>query len=113
MILAKLPEKVDFTSQNIYVGIDVHKSSWNVSIYVGDKLSKTFHQKAKVGDLERHLKTHYPGGNIFCGYEAGFSGFWIQRELSKKGLRCLIINPADIPVTDKDRKNKTLHIKYF
>lgn len=40
------------------------------------------------------------------GYEAGFCGFGIQRELAALGIECLVLNAADIPKGDKYRKQK-------
>jgi len=38
--------------------------------------------------------------------EAGFAGFWLHRELTKLGINSIVVNPADIPTTDKERKQK-------
>ena len=42
-----------------------------------------------------------------CAYEGGKFGYWIQRQLSSKGVECIVVNPADIPATHKDEVNKT------
>lgn len=97
----------DFTDQNFYVGIDTHHKSWMVSIYSEEFELKTFSQQPDVDQLERYLKKHYPGGNYHLAYEAGFSGFWIQRSFTKKGIRCDVIHPADVPTSDKESKRKT------
>ena len=44
--------------------------------------------------------------NYFSAYEASFSGFSAHRELTKLGIKNIVVNPADIPTTDKDRKQK-------
>ena len=53
-----------------------------------------------------HLRKRYPGANYQVAYEAGFCGFGIQRSLQHSGLRCIIVNPADVPSSDKDKKRK-------
>jgi transposase len=42
-----------------------------------------------------------------CAYEGGKFGYWIQRQLSSKGVQCIVVNPADIPATHKDEVSKT------
>ena len=46
------------------------------------------------------------GGGIKTVYEAGFRGFEIQRSLKSLGIECIVVNPADVPSSDKDRKRK-------
>jgi transposase len=57
--------------------------------------------------LINFIKNKVEYQEITIAYEAGFCGFWIQRELEKMGCRSMVVNPADIPTTDKDNKNKT------
>ena len=97
----------DFTGQNIYAGIDTHHKSWMVSIYSDEFELKTFSQQPDVDQLEKYLKKNYPGANYRLAYEAGFSGFWIQRSFNKKGIQCEVIHPADVPSSDKENKRKT------
>jgi transposase len=99
--------KLDFTGENVYVGLDVHKNSWKVTIQMDELVYKTFTQDPQVVILERYLKKHFPKASYKCAYEAGFSGFWIQQELEKRGINCIVVNPADIPTTDKEKKQKT------
>ena len=97
----------DFTGQNIYAGIDTHHKSWMVSIYSDEFELKTFSQQPDADQLEKYLKRNYPGANYHLAYEAGFSGFWIQRSFTQKGIHCDVIHPADVPSSDKENKRKT------
>jgi transposase len=97
----------DFTGHNIYVGIDVHIKSWTVSVYCDELELKTFTQSPDVDHLCHYLSTHYPKATYHLAYEAGFSGFWIQRAFSRKGIDCKVIHPADIPSSQKETKRKT------
>jgi len=97
----------DFTGQNIYAGIDTHHKSWMVSIYSDEFELKTFNQQPDADLLESYLKRNYPGANYHLAYEAGFSGFWIQRSFAQKGIHCDVIHPADVPGSDKENKRKT------
>jgi transposase len=53
------------------------------------------------------LQKNYPGANYKVAYEAGKFGFWIHRQLTALGIECLVVNPADIPKTQKDKLQKT------
>ena len=98
---------LNFAGQTIYVGIDVHLKSWKITIRTSEFELKTYSQESNVSTLVNHLKDNYPGANIKCVYEAGFSGFWLQRELSERGIDCLVAHPADIPTMDKERRQKS------
>lgn len=97
----------NFAGQCIYVGIDVHLKSWKITIRTDEFELKTFSQEPDVKTLVKHLTVNYPNANYKCVYEAGFSGYWLQRELSKNGIECIIAHPADIPTMDKEKKQKS------
>lgn len=99
--------KLDFTGQQIYVGMDVHKKSWSISIFTDQFEHKTFSQPPEVGVLVNYLKRNFPGAAYKSVYEAGFSGFWIHDCLQEHGVQCLVVNPADVPTKDKERAGKT------
>jgi len=77
--------KLDFTGQPIYVGLDVHKNSWSVSIYSQHCEHKTFTQPPKVDKLSTYLKRTFPGATYHSVYEAGFSGFLDPRSVKTTG----------------------------
>ena len=99
--------KLNFEGENIYVGIDTHKKNWAVALYHDDTSLKTYSQEANPEILEKFLKKNYPGANFHCAYEAGFCGFWIQKYLTKKGINCIVVNPADVPTSHKEKEFKT------
>jgi transposase len=45
---------IDFTGQNIYVGIDTHYKTWMVSFYSDEFELKTFGQETDVDRLENN-----------------------------------------------------------
>jgi transposase len=98
---------LDFNGENIYVGIDVHKKNWNITVQTDEIVCRTFTQDPKVEILINYLKRNYPNANYYCAYEAGFSGFWIQQQLESANIPCIVVNPADVPTTDKEKKQKT------
>jgi transposase len=98
--------QIDFTGQNIYAGFDVHKKDWKVTIMAEDTFYKTFTQPPNPEVLYNYLKRNFPGGNYHTAYEAGFCGYWIHDKLTSFGIKSMVVNPADIPTTDKERVQK-------
>jgi len=96
----------DFSGENVYVGFDVHKRSWQVSIMTDYASYKSFSQPPSVEKLIKYLHTNFSGASYYSAYEAGFCGFWIHRELEKLGVNSIVVNPADIPTTQKDQVQK-------
>jgi transposase len=98
--------KIDFTDQNIYAGFDAHLKSWKVTVMADDIVYKTFTQPPKPEALFNYLKENFPGGTYHTAYEAGFCGYWIHDKLVSFGVNSIVVNPADIPTTDKERVQK-------
>lgn len=92
--------------QKVFVGIDVHLKSWKVSILLQHSEFQTYSADPCAKQLASYLHKNFPGAEYYSAYEAGFCGFSIHRELSALGIRNIIFNPADIPTSDKDRKQK-------
>lgn len=98
--------KLDFTDQDIFAAIDVHKRNWTVSIFTEQFEHKTFSQDPTPDVLVKYLKRNFPGANYHSVYEAGYCGFWIHEALHKNEIDNIVINPADVPTKDKERKRK-------
>ena len=67
---------------------------------------KTFSQDPKPELLYQYLKRNFPGGIYHSAYEAGFCGYWIHNKLLSFGINSIVVNPADIPTTNKERVQK-------
>jgi len=98
--------ELNFEGQQIYVGMDVHKKSWSISILSDQFEHKTFTQPPEVGTLVNYLKRNFLGASYKSVYEAGYCGFWIHDRLQEHGVQCLVVNPGDVPKKDKERKSK-------
>lgn len=99
-------KKIEFAGQNIYVGFDTHLKSWKVTVMAEDTIYKTFTQPPEPEILYNYLRNNFPGGNYHTAYEAGFCGYWIHDKLLSFGIKSIVVNPADIPTTDKERVQK-------
>jgi len=108
--MSKQIKQIDFIGQEIYVGMDVHKKSWEVKVSTAHTNPTNWPvriQKPFIDNLKKYLDNHYPGASVNCAYEAGYSGFWIHEQLSELGYKTIVINPSDVPTSDKERKQKT------
>lgn len=97
----------DFTGQKIYVGLDVHAKSWKAHIYSDEFELQSMSRDVGVDSLSKYLTDHYRGAIFEVAYEAGFSGFWIQRSFAAKGINCRIVHAADVPTTGKEKLYKS------
>lgn len=99
--------QLDFSGQTVYVGIDVHKKNWQITIMLNGMKLKAFSMNPDPKELYNYLTNHYPNANNYSVYEAGFSGFWADRQLRSLGLNNIVVNPADVPTKSKERRKKT------
>ena len=99
-------KKVDYSNENIYVGMDVHKKNWGICILTDHYEHKVFSQPPEPVALTNYLRRNFPNGNYYSAYEAGFCGFWIAHELTRLGVSNLVVNPSDVPTTNKEKKQK-------
>ena len=102
-----LQKQNDFSGQNFYVGLDVHKKSWYVTIRSLGIQVGHFSQPPGAEALYNYLQHNFPGGIYHSAYEAGFCGTYAHEELCRLGIKNILLHAADIPVTDKQKKNKT------
>ena len=93
--------------QNVYIGLDVHLTQWNVCIIQGGIMRKAFQQSPSATCLLQHLQRHYPGMSYYSAYEAGFCGSTVHYELKALGIENIIFNAADVSQTHKERTRKT------
>jgi transposase len=83
-----------FDDLQLYIGIDVHKKQWSVSVFTDAAHHRTFSQPPSPSALKAYVDHHFPGAIVSCAYEATKFGYWICRDLIKFGYRCLVVNAA-------------------
>lgn len=89
-----------------YVGIDAHKRELHLALLVGATdhaivWSSPTDDRA-IERLRRKLERE-AAGPIECCYEAGPTGYTLQRQLSTDRIRCRVIAPSLIPRKPGDR----------
>lgn len=105
--MQKQGTKIQFSGQNIYIGLDTHLKSWHVTILSEHVTHKSFSQPPEALVLKQYLEKYFPQANYKCVYEAGFAGFSVYRQLKELGIDCIVVNPADVPSKDKEKKGKS------
>ena len=88
-----------------YIGLDVHAKT--IAIAVAEEgrdeprfLSTIANDFAR---LQKVLDRLGPRESLHCAYEAGPTGYGLQRELAKAGIRCDVIAPSKMPKVSGDR----------
>ena len=102
----QVTKKIDFSGKDLFIGLDVHKKSWSVTIVIDGMEHRTFTQPPDPWALNNYLQRMFPGGSYNSAYEAGFCGYGIHRELNSFGIKNIVINAADIPTSQKDKLQK-------
>lgn len=98
--------KCSFKGQELFVGMDVHKKHFTLTVIAGGMFYKTITCPPEGKAIASYLDRNFPEATYHSVYEAGFSGFWLHKELLQLGINSIVVNPADIPTTDKERKQK-------
>jgi len=99
--------KVSFKGQNVFVGIDVHLKTWHVVAITEGGFKVAFGQRSDAKVLFDTLNRKFPDAHFKSAYEVGFCGFSVHYKLIEMGFENIVINPADIPTTNKEKVSKT------
>jgi transposase len=67
------------TSPKVYIGLDVHKKTWSVSIQTDLFFHKTYSMPSKAVDLYDYVAKHFPDYEVSLVYVAGGCGFHATR----------------------------------
>ena len=93
--------------KHLFIGLDVHKKTWSVTIQEGQVVLKRFSMEAHASALIHFVQKHYRGYCVECCYESCCCGYHIYRDLAKAGWNVLVVNPGDIPRINKQNSSKT------
>jgi transposase len=89
--------KKTVAGEDLFVGIDLHKRRWHVTIRT---LDVEFFSGSIPGtwDALRRLLDRYKGNRIQAVYEAGCFGFWLFDRMVDSGFDCLVTPPSLVPM---------------
>lgn len=95
------------TSPKVYIGLDIHKKTWTVSIQTDLFFHKTYSMPSKSSDLEQYVNKNFHNHEVYLVYEAGCCGFSVARYFLNLAWNVLVVNPADVKTGNKERYQKT------
>lgn len=113
--MRRLKEKM-VGKEDLFVGIDLHKQRWHVTIRTLDIEVFSANIPGDWGSLRRILD-RYPGHRLQAVYEAGYFGFRLHDQLMESGMECLVTPPSLVPQeygnrvkTDRRDSRKLAHL---
>lgn len=92
-------------SSKLFVGMDVHKESIDITVAeVGGEVRRWGEVGGDRAALEKALrKLESAGRPLHFVYEAGPCGFWIERLIRARGHECWVVSPSLIPKKSGER----------
>src|SRR5262245_5645891 len=92
-----MPEqRVSYTGERVYVGVDVHKETYTVTCVCRKQIVKTATVPAEPARLAASLRRWFPGATVASAYEAGFSAFVLHRALTQGGITIPVVHEDSI-----------------
>jgi transposase len=91
----------------LFIGLDVHKETIAVAYGSEEREAEVVFLGTigtRQGDIDKVIrKLQSKGKTLHFVYEAGPCGYWLYRYLTKKGLKCWVVAPSQIPKKAGDR----------
>lgn len=91
------------TDYDVLIGIDTSKNTNSVKAWHDNYMTKTINMPSKPEYLYNSIKNKYPNKRVLCCYEAGPTGFGLRDYLTERGINCILISPASLPVPANSR----------
>lgn len=88
--------------KDVYIGVDVHKDSWHVTIRAEGEELLTVSMQSSYHAL-RKLLERFKDCKIRVAYEAGPCGFWLYDRLMSEGIETIVVPPSLVPVESGNR----------
>ena len=81
----------DWKGETLYVGIDLHKKKWVVTVRTFDLELKTFTTIADKNILLKSLHNGWHGARFKAVYEAGCFGYHLAEFLNQNSIKTSIV----------------------
>ena len=96
-------KKYDYTGKTVFLGIDVHKTTYAVTAICDGQVVKKDTLKASPTVLIAYCQKYFVGAKIESAYEAGFCGFHLHRCLEAEGIKNRVVDAAGIEIAAGNR----------
>lgn len=93
----------DYTGENVFIGIDVHKATYSTTAILKGIIIKRDRMNAIPEQFISYCRKFFPNANIFTAYEAGFCGFHFHRKLIENGIHNIVVHASSIEIASRDR----------
>ena len=88
--------------KDIYVGIDVQKGSWQITVRTEGEEIFNGRIPVQYQSLKKFFE-RYQGSRMKVAYEAGPFGFWLSDKLTMDRIEVLVVPPSLIPTESGNR----------
>jgi transposase len=85
--------KIDYTGKHLFIGIDMHKKNWVITVRTYDLELRTLSIDPFPEVLEKFLEGEYPGGSYHLVYEAGCFGYASYDYFKDRGIEIIVTPP--------------------
>lgn len=96
-------ESVSCAGKRVYIGIDVHRAFFVASCMCEGVVVKRCRMSASGRAVVTLISKYFPDSEVRTCYEAGYSGFWLHRELEAANICNIVVHAAAIEVAANDR----------
>lgn len=96
-------ERVSYAGKRVYIGIDVHRAFFVACCVCEGVIVKRCRMPAQSAAVMSLITQYFPEADVKTCYEAGYSGFWLHRELTGAGISNIVVHAASIEVAANDR----------
>jgi hypothetical protein len=93
-----------FSIPKIFIGLDIHKKSWTVSIQTDLFFSQDLFDASLMLRICINMERTFPDHAVDLVYE-GCCGF-ARHDIFNLGWNVLVVNPSDVKRGDKERYQK-------
>ena len=76
-------KSVSSAGKRVYIGIDVHRMFFVASCVCEGEIVKRCRMPSKSAAVISLISKYFPDSKVNTCYEAGYSGFWLHRELEE------------------------------
>jgi len=105
--MAYMTTQLTASTPKLYIGVDIHKKSWTVHMRTDISDHKTMTIPPSEEVLYQYVEENFPEHEVSMAYEAGCCGFSAARCFLQMGWEVLVVNPSDVPTSDKQYHQKT------